>query len=361
MTTSKTRSRRRFSDDLKRKLCQDQDYRCMYCGRKRAFSDMEIDHKTPVQRGGSDNLRNLQVLCPPCNKRKGNQTDQEFRRRYRELLPRRQEPPEPAIRQDVFDMVTATTNRPRSARPNQPARPSSKTPTSIESLNIRRETGFFADAFKFAWLAPDSDEPITEYRIQFRIVSGSPDTGWLDFNNPHQGVLPRYEVGNVPKSQRFAFRIRARNAAGWSQWSKEFSEIEPEEDTTEAESSLPRSEIVPTHKTQEDATEGSAPEKIAGASFERISGFFTDAVIVTWEPLNSLAGLVTAYEIQFRMHNGQIAREWTSAKPPHDGRNPSYRFNNVPKPKDNQFSIRLRAKDDAGWGPWSQEFPDSSA
>lgn len=94
MTTSQNRIRRRFSDDLKRKLCQDQDYRCMYCGRKRAFSDLEIDHKKPVQREGSDNVRNLQVLCPPCNKRKGNQTDQEFRRRYRELLPKTKQPPE---------------------------------------------------------------------------------------------------------------------------------------------------------------------------------------------------------------------------------------------------------------------------
>ena len=116
MPSATPRNRRRFSDDLKRRLCQDQDYRCMYCGRKRAFRDLEIDHKNPVQRGGSDNLRNLQMLCPPCNKRKGNQTDPEFRRRYREILPNKQEPPERAIRQDVFEMVTATTNRPRNAR-----------------------------------------------------------------------------------------------------------------------------------------------------------------------------------------------------------------------------------------------------
>ena len=161
LTTPETKSRRRFSDDLKRKLCQDQDYRCMYCGRRRALTDLEVDHKIPVKRGGSDNLRNLQVLCPTCNKRKGNQTDREFRRRYKELLPKRQEPPEPAIRQDAFDMVTATTNRPRNARTNQWTRTSAKTPAAVESLNIRREGGFFADALKLAWPAPDSDETIT--------------------------------------------------------------------------------------------------------------------------------------------------------------------------------------------------------
>lgn len=265
MTIKKAGNRKRFTDDLKRKLCQDQDYRCMYCGRRRAFSDLEIDHKTPVQRGGSDGVRNLQVLCPPCNKRKGNQTDQEFRRRYRELLPRRQEPPSPAVRQDAFDMVTATTDRPRNARPNQSRQSSSKKPTAVESLRIRRETGFLADAIKLAWSPPDSDEPIITYRLQYRITSGGPDTGWRDFNNSHQGNLPTREVNNVPKSQRFAFRIQVQNKHGWSQWSKTFSEIEHEENTAKVESGLVQSEV-----TQGDGAEGKVPGAIHGASFERI-------------------------------------------------------------------------------------------
>lgn len=359
MTTSKAKNRRRFSDDLKRKLCQDQDYRCMYCGRKRAFSDLEIDHKTPVQRGGSDNLRNLQVLCPPCNKRKGNQTDQEFRRRYRELLPRRQEPPSPAIRQDAFDMVTATTDRPRSARPSQAARSASKKPAPVESLTIRRETGFFVDAFKLTWSSPDSDELIIGYRLQYRTVSGAPDAGWVDFNNPHQGNAPRYEVGSVPQSQRFAFRIQARNSTGWGQWSRTFSEIEPEVKVDEVESS--RAQSGKTQKTRKVEAQGNVPGVINSASFERVSGMFSDAVIVRWETPDSPSGLVTAYQIQYRMHQGQTARDWTDYKPPHDGRNPEYRLNNVPKPNVNQFSIRLRAKNDAGWGPWSEELQDSSS
>ena len=356
MTTPETRKRRRFSDDLERKLCQDQDYLCMYCARRRAFTDMEIDHKTPVKRGGSDNLKNLQVLCPPCNKRKGNQTDSEFRRRYKELLPRKHEPPVPAIRQDAFDMATATTNRPRNARTNQQTKTSAITPAVAESLNIRREGGFFADALKLAWTAPDSDEPITGYRLQYRVASGGPDTGWLDFSNPHQGNLPRFEANQVPQSQRFAFRVRARNTIGWGQWSKPFSEIETELMATKEER-----KPVQAREASKDEPEIDAPASITEVSFERIAGIFKDAVVAKWAVPDSIASIVNGYEIQFRMYQGQNAREWTNPNPKHDWRVPSHQFNNVPKPDLNQFSMRIRARNDAGWGTWSQEFPDTSA
>ena len=328
----------------------------MYCGRKRAFSDLEIDHKTPVQRGGSDNVRNLQVLCPPCNKRKGNQTGREFRRRYRDLLPKTQRPPEPAIRQDEFDMVTATTNRPRHARTGQPTRASTRTPPTVESLTIDRETGFFSDAIKLSWPAPDTDEPITGYRLQFRVVAGGPDTGWLDFTNPHQGNFPRFEANNVPQSKRFAFRVRARNEAGWGQWSQPFSEVGPEGAGTKEERKLAQAGTASRTEPEEHPL-----KSVTQASFERIPGIFTDAVIARWPIPETTVGLVIGYEVQFRLHQGQGTREWTYPSPRHDGREPSYRFNNVPKPGINQFSIRVRAKNDAGWGPWSQEMPDTSA
>ncbi len=327
----------------------------MYCGRRRAFTDLEIDHKIPVDRGGSDNPRNLQILCPPCNKRKGNQTDREFRRRYRELLPKNHEPPRPAIRQDAFDMVTATTNRPRNARTSQSPRSSKGTPATVDSLTIRREGGFFSDTIKLAWPTPDSDDPVTGYRLQHRTVKGGPDTGWTDFADPHEGNLPRSEINGVPQDKRFAFRIRARNDAGWGQWSKTFSEIEPEQKEQGKESNP-----VSNPPTTTTEVEGRIPSPILEVSFERTPGFFQDAVITRWEIPDSPAGLVTAYEIQFRMHQGNNNRDWTNPRPPHDGRMPSYRFDGVPKLTINQFSVRIRAKNDAGWGPWSEEFPDSS-
>ena len=251
-------------------------------------------------------------------------------------------------------MVTATTNRPKNARPSQSPRTSEKTPVAIETLNIHREVGFFADAIKLVWAAPNSNEPITEYRLQYRVVSGAPDTGWLDTSNPSQGNLPRYEFNNVPKSRRFAFRIQARNNSGWSQWSKPFSEV-----TSERTATKEKSETVQAGTTSRDNPRGDTPLSTTEASFERIPGIFTDAVIARWITPESTAGIVNGYEIEFRLHQGQNAREWTAPSQRHDGRNPSYRFNNVPKPPLNEFSLRVRAKNDAGWSSWSQEFPDT--
>ena len=41
---------------------------CTYCGTK--IGPFEIDHKTPVAKGGSDNLENLVVSCRSCNRSK---------------------------------------------------------------------------------------------------------------------------------------------------------------------------------------------------------------------------------------------------------------------------------------------------
>jgi hypothetical protein len=42
---------------------------CQHCG---ATENLEIDHIIPVSRGGSSTENNLQVLCAPCNRSKGN-------------------------------------------------------------------------------------------------------------------------------------------------------------------------------------------------------------------------------------------------------------------------------------------------
>ena len=55
---------------LKRKLMRRQNNTCAYCGHRRIASSMEIDHITPVVRGGSNDESNLQVICRPCNMRK---------------------------------------------------------------------------------------------------------------------------------------------------------------------------------------------------------------------------------------------------------------------------------------------------
>lgn len=42
--------------------------RCRNCA---SAEDLEVDHIKPVAKGGRDDEANLQVLCGPCNRRKG--------------------------------------------------------------------------------------------------------------------------------------------------------------------------------------------------------------------------------------------------------------------------------------------------
>lgn len=43
-------------------------FTCQWCGQD---DDLEIDHIIPLARGGTNDPHNLQVLCRPCNRRKG--------------------------------------------------------------------------------------------------------------------------------------------------------------------------------------------------------------------------------------------------------------------------------------------------
>src|SRR5437879_1448549 len=44
-------------------------YYCPRCDKRRF--DLEVDHKIPIARGGSNSWYNLQVLCGDCNRSKG--------------------------------------------------------------------------------------------------------------------------------------------------------------------------------------------------------------------------------------------------------------------------------------------------
>jgi hypothetical protein len=49
--------------------------KCAACG---SAEDLVVDHKTPIVRGGSCELENLQALCAPCNRSKGRKTMNEW-------------------------------------------------------------------------------------------------------------------------------------------------------------------------------------------------------------------------------------------------------------------------------------------
>lgn len=51
---------------------------CPYCHKHINPLDYSIDHKTPKNRGGPNDLSNLQLIDLKCNKVKGDLTDEEF-------------------------------------------------------------------------------------------------------------------------------------------------------------------------------------------------------------------------------------------------------------------------------------------
>ena len=46
-------------------------YRCGRCGGLFAKKDIDIDHRIPKRKGGTDDLYNLQAMCKHCNRSKG--------------------------------------------------------------------------------------------------------------------------------------------------------------------------------------------------------------------------------------------------------------------------------------------------
>ena len=57
-------------------------FRCAYCGYQAAWLtawSLSVAHKTPVARGGSNVMENLQTACTSCHRQKGDRTDAEFR------------------------------------------------------------------------------------------------------------------------------------------------------------------------------------------------------------------------------------------------------------------------------------------
>ena len=51
---------------------------CEGCKTHFEFRHLEVDHKTPKKKGGSDHIKNLQLLCGHCNRIKGTGTHEEL-------------------------------------------------------------------------------------------------------------------------------------------------------------------------------------------------------------------------------------------------------------------------------------------
>lgn len=104
------------ADHIRLACWKSQSGRCMYCAVHLQRGDWHIDHKIPVSLGGANEVSNYQALCVPCNLRKGQMTDKQFRNRYRKLVRRywpwqTPEPPPKYIPQSEFKRVTRATRR----------------------------------------------------------------------------------------------------------------------------------------------------------------------------------------------------------------------------------------------------------
>ena len=64
--------------DNKKELLSIQGNVCKYCKREILVDLLEIDYRIPKSLGGADSIKNLQLLCSKCNRKKGNMTDAEF-------------------------------------------------------------------------------------------------------------------------------------------------------------------------------------------------------------------------------------------------------------------------------------------
>ncbi len=101
-----TTERKRFNAELKQKLYDAQGGKCMFHGGRVTIDLMDIDHKNPLSRGGSNRTQNLQILCRTCNGRKGDKTNREFRQMYKATgIPQTQVLPAKSIPQKAFEEV----------------------------------------------------------------------------------------------------------------------------------------------------------------------------------------------------------------------------------------------------------------
>lgn len=54
------------------------NYLCFYCLYRGTVEDLTVDHQIPKSKGGSNDSGNLVTCCIPCNRAKGDLTEDEF-------------------------------------------------------------------------------------------------------------------------------------------------------------------------------------------------------------------------------------------------------------------------------------------
>lgn len=63
--------RKQISVKTRWEVLQRDNFKCVYCGKKGDVTELHIDHKIPVKKGGTYSLDNLVTACCECNLGKG--------------------------------------------------------------------------------------------------------------------------------------------------------------------------------------------------------------------------------------------------------------------------------------------------
>lgn len=67
-----------FGYEIRQYLLEEYGHNCQYCGGDSNDKRLEIEHKIPVSRGGSNRVDNLIIACRTCNQNKDNLTLEEY-------------------------------------------------------------------------------------------------------------------------------------------------------------------------------------------------------------------------------------------------------------------------------------------
>jgi hypothetical protein len=68
---SETWRRSKLSKSMRFAVLVRDEYTCQYCGRRAPDVVLQVDHRVPVAKGGSDEISNLATACVDCNLGKG--------------------------------------------------------------------------------------------------------------------------------------------------------------------------------------------------------------------------------------------------------------------------------------------------
>lgn len=64
------KERKPLSKKLRFLVLERDGFRCQLCGKTARGTKLEVDHRVPVSKGGTDSLNNLWTLCIDCNRGK---------------------------------------------------------------------------------------------------------------------------------------------------------------------------------------------------------------------------------------------------------------------------------------------------